>query len=124
MDMKKLINRYRHNPVLFVEEVLKAKPEPEQRQMLTALNENRMIAIKAGHGVGKTTTLAWSILWFLFTRLFCKSTNLAFCNKPSLRFFPFPLFQLNTFFRNFLIKNVRETEYFRLRHHFPTLRLN
>jgi len=80
MDMKKLINRYRHDPVLFVEEVLKAKPEPEQRQMLTALNENRMIAIKAGHGVGKTTTLAWSILWFLFTRPYPKIP----CTAPTM----------------------------------------
>ena len=55
------------------------------------------------------------------------TTSLTFFSLPLvwfLFFFPFPLFQLNTFFRNFLIKNVRETEYFRLRHHFPTLRLN
>jgi hypothetical protein len=27
----------------------------------------RRLAIKSGHGIGKTTTLAWLILWFLFT---------------------------------------------------------
>ena len=29
----------------------------------------RRIAAKSGHGIGKSTTLAWVILWFLFTRL-------------------------------------------------------
>ena len=29
----------------------------------------KRIAIKSGHGIGKTTTLAWIILWFLFTHL-------------------------------------------------------
>lgn len=29
----------------------------------------RRIAVKSGHGIGKSTTLAWLILWFLFTHL-------------------------------------------------------
>lgn len=29
----------------------------------------KRIAIKSGHGIGKSTTLAWLILWFLFTHL-------------------------------------------------------
>lgn len=64
----KLILRYRDNPVLFVEELFGAKPAPEQIMMLESVKTNRMTAVKAGHGVGKTTTLAWVILWFMFTR--------------------------------------------------------
>ena len=78
--MKTLINRYRHNPVMFVKEVLGAEPEPEQIQMLESINTNRMTAVKAGHGVGKTTSLAWAILWFMFTRPYPKIP----CTAPTM----------------------------------------
>ncbi len=29
----------------------------------------KRVAVKSGHGIGKSTTLAWLILWFLFTHL-------------------------------------------------------
>ena len=78
--MKTLINRYRNNPVLFVKEVLEAEPEPEQVEMLESINHNRMTAVKAGHGVGKTTSLAWAILWFMFTRPYPKIP----CTAPTM----------------------------------------
>ena len=78
--MTKLVNRYRHNPVLFAKEVLGAEPEPEQVQMLESVNNNRMTAVKAGHGVGKTTSLAWVILWFMFTRPYPKIP----CTAPTM----------------------------------------
>lgn len=80
MEMTPLINRYRHNPILFVEEVLQATPEPEQIEMLNSVNDNRMTTVKAGHGVGKTTTLAWVILWFMFTRPYPKIP----CTAPTM----------------------------------------
>ena len=80
MEMAPLINRYRHNPILFVREVLQASPEPEQIEMLNSVNNNRMTAVKAGHGVGKTTTLAWVILWFMFTRPYPKIP----CTAPTM----------------------------------------
>ena len=80
MEMTTLVNRYRHNPVLFVKEVLQAKPEPEQIEMLESVNNNRMTTVKAGHGVGKTTTLAWVILWFMFTRPYPKIP----CTAPTM----------------------------------------
>lgn len=39
-------------------------------------------------------------------------------------FFFFSSFQLNIFFRNFLIKDVREAKYCKLRHYFPILKFN
>ena len=71
-QMEALIHRYRNDPVLFAREVLKAEPEDEQIQMLNSVRDNRMTAVKAGHGVGKTTSLSWIILWFMFTRPFPK----------------------------------------------------
>lgn len=78
--MKTLVSRYRDDPVLFVKEVLGADPEPEQVEMLESIKNNRMTAVKAGHGVGKTTSLSWAILWFMFTRPFPKIP----CTAPTM----------------------------------------
>ena len=78
--MKTLIKRYRNNPILFVREVCKAEPEIEQIQMLDSVNKNKMTTVKSGHGIGKTTTLAWTILWFMFTRPFPKIP----CTAPTM----------------------------------------
>lgn len=56
------------DPVLFVIECLgvNAKTiEPFQMEGLRALVKHNRVAIRSGHGVGKTTLLAWSILWWL-----------------------------------------------------------
>jgi len=78
--MEELINRYHDDPVLFVKEVIGAEPAIEQKQMLESIRDNRMTAVKAGHGVGKTTTLAWAILWFLTTRPYPKIP----CTAPTM----------------------------------------
>lgn len=78
--MTNLTKRYRNNPILFVREVCKAEPEIEQIQMLDSVNKNKMTAVKSGHGIGKTTTLAWTILWFMFTRPFPKIP----CTAPTM----------------------------------------
>ncbi len=78
--LKTLISRYKNSPVLFVREVLKAEPEKEQIDMLNSVRDNRMTTVKAGHGVGKTTSLSWLILWFTFTRPFPKIP----CTAPTM----------------------------------------
>jgi len=61
--------RYRDDPVLFVREVLGAEPEWHQAEMLTEIAKGtRRISIVSGHGVGKTTGLAWAIVWWCATR--------------------------------------------------------
>lgn len=67
------VQAYRDNRVAFVERVLKAKPFPWQRAVLEALDRGeRRISVRSGHGVGKTTLLAWAINHFLVTRGDCK----------------------------------------------------
>lgn len=80
-NLSQVISRYKNDPILFVKEVVGGKPEPEQEQMLRSVNENRMTAVKAGHGVGKTTTLAWVILWFMTTRPYPKIP----CTAPTMQ---------------------------------------
>ncbi len=42
--------------------------EPFQKVVLKALITRDKISIRSGHGVGKTTLLAWIILWWMLTR--------------------------------------------------------
>lgn len=64
--------RWRLSPLDFVEDVFKANPEPWQRDVLQAIPKHKKIAIKSGHGVGKTTLEAWVILWFVTVHAPCK----------------------------------------------------
>src|ERR1700730_14394839 len=52
----------------WVKTFLGATPEPWQAQALTTISHHDRLSIRAGHGVGKTTLLAWIVLWFMFTR--------------------------------------------------------
>jgi len=56
------------SPRKFVEQGLKVKPEKWQIKAMEAIRDNDRVAIKSGHGVGKSALLAWTILWWLLTR--------------------------------------------------------
>lgn len=50
-------------------EVWGAEPDADQTTVLDAVSRGeRRIAIRSGHGVGKTTVLAWIIVWWVVTR--------------------------------------------------------
>jgi phage terminase large subunit len=68
------IRRYANDRVAFVKEVLRvAVIEAWQEQVLKELDGGATrISIRSGHGVGKTTLLAWVALHFLLTRYPCK----------------------------------------------------
>jgi phage terminase large subunit len=68
--------------VLFVQEVLGADPEPYQAAILRAVAAGkRRVAVRSGHGVGKTTTLAWLIIWHICTRFPQKTV----CTAPTTK---------------------------------------
>lgn len=58
-----------NSPLLFVTDVLRASPEPWQEDALRKIGRHDRLSIRAGHGVGKTTLLAWVVLWFMLTRM-------------------------------------------------------
>jgi phage terminase large subunit len=67
------VRAWKLSPLLFVKEALRAKPQPWQEDVLEAIgNGKRRIAIRAGHGVGKSAFEAWLILWFLLFHRPCK----------------------------------------------------
>jgi hypothetical protein len=62
-------SRYVRAPVAFVREVLGAQPDPWQLEALRALAKGHTrLAIRSGHGVGKSCLAAWVICWFANTR--------------------------------------------------------
>ena len=68
-----LLPRYVRDPARMVREVLGAEPDTWQQDVLGALGRGHTrISIRSGHGVGKSTFLAWAMIWFLLTRFPCK----------------------------------------------------
>ena len=58
------LKKYRNDPVKFVEEVLKVKPDPWQAELLEEVARGtRKISVRSGHGTGKSTVASWTIVW-------------------------------------------------------------
>lgn len=63
------VDRYGDNWPLLVREVLGAEPDVFQEEILLAVQRGeRRISVVSGHGVGKTTVLAWCIVCMVLTR--------------------------------------------------------
>lgn len=70
--LTQILKTFRDEPVEFVRKILRAEPDEWQAEALNALANQARVAIRSGHGVGKTALESWAICWFLFTRPFCK----------------------------------------------------
>lgn len=67
--MKDFDERYAYNSRLFVREVFNAEPELWQDMVLDKYDKGeKRISIRSGHGVGKTTLLAWLMVHHLLFR--------------------------------------------------------
>jgi len=63
------INRYKAHPELCCREVFGFTPDPWQREEMEAIAQgHRRVSIRSGHGVGKSTFAASTMLWFFMTR--------------------------------------------------------
>jgi phage terminase large subunit len=63
------LERYDRDPVLFVREVFGVEPDDWQIELMREVAKGtRRIAVRSGHGVGKSTVLAWVIVWHILTR--------------------------------------------------------
>lgn len=67
-ELKTQFLKWQKDPALFVEQALGVSPEAWQREALGHLATSNRLAIRSGHGVGKSALLAWVILWWLLTR--------------------------------------------------------
>jgi hypothetical protein len=61
------LDHWRDHPADFVCEVLGAQPDPWQCDVMDALLEEDNIAVRACHGVGKTSLASWIVIWYMFT---------------------------------------------------------
>jgi phage terminase large subunit len=67
-------------PILFVRELLGAEPDVWQEEALRAYGRGeRRISVRSGHGVGKTTLLAWILVHHMLTEVPQKSV----CTAPT-----------------------------------------
>ena len=73
-DIEDRFAQYRDDPVGFVTEILGAKSarrrstgQEYQFDILRQLVEHPRVAIRSGHGVGKSAVDAWAALWWLMT---------------------------------------------------------
>lgn len=74
------MEKYAMHPTLFVQEVLGADPDATQSAAMEAVAKGeRRISLRSGHGVGKTTLLAWILTWWICTRFPQKSV----CTAPT-----------------------------------------
>ena len=68
---------YAEHPVEFVQDIIHAEPDPKQEEILRSLVANQMTSVRSGHGIGKSTVEAWSVIWFILTHpypLHCSDT--------------------------------------------------
>lgn len=63
---------YANHPVEFIQDILKAAPDPEQKKILQSLVANQMTSVRSGHGIGKSAVEAWSVIWFICTHPYPK----------------------------------------------------
>ena len=63
---------YADNPVDFVEDIILAKPDTNQREILNSVARYPMTTVRSGHGIGKSAVESWLAIWFLTTRPFPK----------------------------------------------------
>lgn len=64
------ISDYYDDPVRFVREVFSvAEIDPWQQALMASVARgDRRLSVRSGHGVGKTTVLAWICVWWILTR--------------------------------------------------------
>jgi hypothetical protein len=71
---KQTLDRWAKDPVALVREEFHAEPDAWQHEAMMAIASPDVdrLAMKACKGPGKTTVLAWIILWFLATRRYAR----------------------------------------------------
>lgn len=64
--MQQAALRWRQSgPAEFARETMGAAPTDQQLEAGRAVVERRRVSIRSGHGTGKSTFMAWCVLWFL-----------------------------------------------------------
>jgi len=73
------IAKYKSDPVRFVIDILEQEPDPWQKDLLEASQKERLLAVKSGHGTGKSTACAWLMLHHML----CFYPQKTVCTAPT-----------------------------------------
>ena len=73
------IIKYKDDPVNFVRHILDQEPDPWQIELLEQSQKCRLLAIKSGHGTGKSTACAWLMLHHML----CFYPQKTVCTAPT-----------------------------------------
>jgi len=80
LKFKELCRAIWNDRVRFVKSIIGVdRIDPLQEELLRKLDAHDHVSAKAGHGTGKTTSLAWIVLHYMSTRPMCKIP----CTAPS-----------------------------------------
>ncbi len=79
-QLKQVFREHLADPVLFVRDVFRVDPTKQQQQILRSFaSPGSRTSVASGHGIGKTTALAWCIYWQLALFDVCK----ILCTAPT-----------------------------------------
>ena len=62
------LDAYYNDPIRFAREVIGCDLTEDQQEILQTLQEHGHVAVRSGHGIGKSTAMSMAILWFMSTR--------------------------------------------------------
>ena len=65
LKAKKLCNHCKRDPEVFVRNVLNAEPDEWQLSALRDIRDGKDVAVRSGHGTGKSALCAWSLKWWM-----------------------------------------------------------
>jgi hypothetical protein len=67
-DLCFLFRRWYRSPLAYVIEMIGDVPTHQQAQILKAFEHHNFVAVKSGHGIGKSKLTGWLVNWWLDTR--------------------------------------------------------
>lgn len=73
------IEKYRDDPVQFVRDILEEEPDEWQQKVMNQSLKSRLLAVKSGHGVGKSTCAAW----LMMHHMLCFYPQKTVCTAPT-----------------------------------------
>ena len=73
------IEKYKSNPVQFVIDILEQEPDSWQKELMEESLKTRLLAVKSGHGIGKSTCCAWLMLHHML----CYYPQKTVCTAPT-----------------------------------------
>ncbi|QDP52175.1 MAG: putative terminase large subunit [Prokaryotic dsDNA virus sp.] len=73
------IGKYKNDPIQFVRDILEEEPDPWQKKVMQESLKSRLLAVKSGHGVGKSTCAAW----LMMHHMLCYYPQKTVCTAPT-----------------------------------------